>query len=428
MTQAKASLIYALGRLKPADRFNVIRFDDTMDGLFPDTVPADAEHLAQATQGFVSAIRGTRRHRDGAADEGGADRSQARAIPNFLRQVVFLTDGEIGNEQQLFDAITDGARALAGVHGRHRLGPQHLSDDAAPPSSAAAPSPQSARSTRCRTVCARLFDKLESPVVTNLDRHPSPPGGADMTPSALPDLYRGEPLVLAARSSASPRARSRSGGMIGSRPWAVTLPVDKAAPGKGLSKLWARRKIADAEVAQTLRQITPDEADKRILALGARAPSRHPAHQPGRRRPHAEPAGGRAPHPRRPAAEPARGLGLRQGRSAATAKPRRVPSRSGPAPCRTSTHPASGWRTPRLRHRRRRQARADRPGHPQRPGCGCPRPRPMPSCASLAGLALLALSLGLLLAGRRRWRSPDAEKRLLAPPAAPEQRRSRKDI
>src|SRR4029434_5346638 len=39
------------------------------------------------------------------------------------------------------------------------------------------------------------------------------------------------------------------------------------AQGSGLSKLWARRKIADAEVGRTLRTITADEADKRILAL-----------------------------------------------------------------------------------------------------------------------------------------------------------------
>ena len=56
MVQAKASLLYALGRLKPADRFNVIRFDDTMDVLFSDTVPADAEHVAQA-KSFVAALQ-----------------------------------------------------------------------------------------------------------------------------------------------------------------------------------------------------------------------------------------------------------------------------------------------------------------------------------------------------------------------------------
>ncbi len=46
--QAKASLTYALGRLQPNDRFNVIRFDHTMDVLFPHPVPADAEHVASA--------------------------------------------------------------------------------------------------------------------------------------------------------------------------------------------------------------------------------------------------------------------------------------------------------------------------------------------------------------------------------------------
>src|SRR5262249_37066197 len=36
IVQAKASLMYALGRLQPSDRFNVIRFDNTMDVLFSD--------------------------------------------------------------------------------------------------------------------------------------------------------------------------------------------------------------------------------------------------------------------------------------------------------------------------------------------------------------------------------------------------------
>ena len=62
---------------KPSDRFNVIRFDNTMDMLFSDAVPADAEHVAQA-KAFVSALRGPRWHRDGAADEGRAHRPARR--------------------------------------------------------------------------------------------------------------------------------------------------------------------------------------------------------------------------------------------------------------------------------------------------------------------------------------------------------------
>ena len=47
----------------------------------------------------------------------------------------------------------------------------------------------------------------------------------------------------------------------------MTLPVANAAEGKGLSKVWARRKIADAEIARTMRQATPEDADKSILTL-----------------------------------------------------------------------------------------------------------------------------------------------------------------
>src|SRR5499426_1821030 len=105
IVQAKASLIYALGRLQPGDRFNVSRFDHTMDVLFADVVPADQEHLAKA-RSFVTALQangGTEMvpaMRAALTDHDNTDAAHAR-----LRQVVFLTDGAIGNEQQLFDTI-----------------------------------------------------------------------------------------------------------------------------------------------------------------------------------------------------------------------------------------------------------------------------------------------------------------------------------
>src|SRR3546814_14990765 len=43
MAAAKESLLYALDTLGPQDRFNVIRFDDTMTRLFERSVPASAD-------------------------------------------------------------------------------------------------------------------------------------------------------------------------------------------------------------------------------------------------------------------------------------------------------------------------------------------------------------------------------------------------
>src|SRR3984893_12705289 len=110
-----------------------------------------------------------------------------------------------------------------------------------------------------------LFGKLESPAVTQLSVTFSDTK-ADVTPVMLPDLYRGEPLVLAARLGKLAGTMEVKG-RIGDRPWSVTLPLTNAAEGKGLTKLWARRKIADAEVARTTQQESPEDADKAILAL-----------------------------------------------------------------------------------------------------------------------------------------------------------------
>jgi Ca-activated chloride channel family protein len=89
---------------------------------------------------------------------------------------------------------------------------------------------------------------------------------ADVTPELLPDVYRGEPLLFAARVQ-SLAGEMQIRGMVGDRPWSVKLPLAGAAEGNGLSKVWAQRKIADAEVARTMRFLSADAADKRILAL-----------------------------------------------------------------------------------------------------------------------------------------------------------------
>jgi Ca-activated chloride channel homolog len=262
MVQAKASLLYALGRLKPSDRFNVIRFDNTMDMLFPDSVPADAGHIAQA-QAFVSALE-ARGGTEMVAPMKAALTDRRGGDGKELRQVIFLTDGEIGNEQQLFDTI-------AAMRGRSRV--FMVGIGSAPNSFLMTRAAELGRGAfthigavdqveeRMRT----LVEKLESPAVTNLTAMFSA-GPADATPAMMPDLYRGEPVVLAARLGALAGSLEIKG-MIGDQPWLVTLPLARAVEGRGLSKLWARRKIADAEVARTLRQITPDEADGRILAL-----------------------------------------------------------------------------------------------------------------------------------------------------------------
>jgi Ca-activated chloride channel family protein len=261
IVQAKASLAYALGRLQSGDRFNVIRFDHTMDVLFPATVPADPEHIGTA-KSFVDALQA----------RGGTEMVPAMRAAltdtagdaNTVRQVVFLTDGAIGNEQQLFDIIT-------AMRGRSRV--FMVGIGSAPNTFLMTRAAELGRGSfthigsveQVEERMRGLFAKLENPAVTGLSAKFSD-ARADMTPLAIPDLYRGEPLVLAARLDRLVGSVEIKG-RIGDRPWVVTLPLAGAAEGKSLSKLWARRMITDAEIARTLRKITPADADSAILRL-----------------------------------------------------------------------------------------------------------------------------------------------------------------
>jgi Ca-activated chloride channel family protein len=262
IAQAKASLLFALDRLKSNDRFNVIRFDHTMEAVFADTVAGESANITRA-KAFVSALQasgGTEMvppMKAALTDRRGKD-------SQYLRQVVFLTDGEIGNEQELFDTI-------AAMRGRSRV--FMVGIGSAPNSFLMTRAAEIGRGTythigsvdQVEERMRELIEKLERPIVTGLTA--SYTGGAiDATPSVLPDLYRGEPIIIAAKLAASDGELEITG-IIGNRPWTVTLPVAKAGEAVGVSKLWARRRITDAEMAHRLGQASAEETDQRILGI-----------------------------------------------------------------------------------------------------------------------------------------------------------------
>ena len=196
IVQAKASLIYALGRLQPGDRFNVIRFDHTMDVLFPNSVPADAPHIGHATS-FVNALQAA-----GGTEMVPAMRAaltdNANGDTNTLRQVVFLTDGAIGNEQQLFETITAmRGRSRVFMVGIGSAPNTYLMTRAAELGRGAFTHIGSVDQVEERM--RDLFAKLENPAVTGLTVKFSD-ATAEITPAVIPDLYRDEPLVLAAEA------------------------------------------------------------------------------------------------------------------------------------------------------------------------------------------------------------------------------------
>jgi Ca-activated chloride channel homolog len=260
MVQAKDALLLGLGKLKPEDRFNVIRFDDTMDQLFATAVPADQINIT-AAKNFVSALQAT----------GGTEMipplkaalvDDLASAKTHLRQIVFITDGAIGNEQEMFTLLSSG-------RGRSRV--FMVGIGSAPNSYLMTRAAELGRGTftfigEASQVTARmddLFNKIGQPVLTGLEAKLSQKG-VNLTPSMLPDLYQGEPVLLMTEADALSGDLTITGN-IGDAPWQITVPVSAAAEGKGISKMWAHRKISDLEVALITGKIDSVTSGKEIL-------------------------------------------------------------------------------------------------------------------------------------------------------------------
>ena len=243
--QARESLALAISKLRPEDRFNVIRFDDTMSVHFPSLVPAAPDKREDA----IAFVRGL------TADGGtemlpaleAALRTQGSIEPGALRQVVFLTDGAIGNEAQLFAEIfKNRGDARVFTVGIGSAPNTHFMTKAAELGRGTFTLIGSEDQVAARM--GELFDKLENPAMTDIAVTFDGTNTQDITPNPMPDLYRGEPVVMTAQlDGAAPAGKLQITGKTGGQPWHVEMDVAKASRGNGIAKLWARRKIDDLE-------------------------------------------------------------------------------------------------------------------------------------------------------------------------------------
>ncbi|OBZ93356.1 membrane protein [Pararhizobium polonicum] len=243
--QARESLALAISKLQPEDRFNVIRFDDTMTVHFPSLVQATPDKREDAIA-FVRALTA-----DGGTEMlpalEAALRTQGSVEPGALRQVVFLTDGAIGNEEQLFTEISNNrGDARVFTVGIGSAPNTHFMTKAAEIGRGTFTLIGSEDQVAARM--GELFDKLENPVMTDIVVTFDGTNAQDITPNPMPDLYRGEPVVLTAElDGATPAGKLQITGKTGSQPWRLEMDVAKASEGAGIAKLWARRKIDDMD-------------------------------------------------------------------------------------------------------------------------------------------------------------------------------------
>ena len=258
--QAKAALTLALTRLLPTDRFNVIQFNDHPSALFRAARPVERSSLKKAL-----------RYVGGLAAEGGTEILSALRMaldggedPARLRQVIFLTDGAVGNERALFDWI-------AGHIGDSRL--FTIGIGSAPNGYFMRKAAALGRGTftyvgatdEVGEKMADLFEKLERPVLTDLAVRWPAGSDTEAWPRRLPDLYHGEPVVVSARLARLSGEVEVSGRLAG-RPWRTVVSLGGEGDDSGVATVWARAKIE--AVLDTLHQgADPALVRRSVLAV-----------------------------------------------------------------------------------------------------------------------------------------------------------------
>ncbi|MGE3690021.1 MAG: marine proteobacterial sortase target protein [Novosphingobium sp.] len=262
MEAAKQSLLYALGTLRPRDRFNVIRFDDTMTQLFEQPTEASPEQIALARR-FTEELKAAGGTEMLPALKAALADSSPKA--RDVRQVIFLTDGSLSNEAEMMAEI-------AAHGGRSRV--FMVGIGSAPNNFLMRRMAEAGRGTYTNVgqgneVTAKmtaLLDRLKAPALREIAVHVEG-ASLDLTPRRLPDLYAGEPLVLLGKGE-SLQGTLLISGMVGGKQWRQKLDLANAADSPLVARLWANRSIADVEAMRWSGQIKDDEANEQIARLG----------------------------------------------------------------------------------------------------------------------------------------------------------------
>ncbi|MCW9047220.1 MAG: marine proteobacterial sortase target protein [Gammaproteobacteria bacterium] len=238
MQQARASLLMALDRLRLHDKFNIIQFNSITEQVFSDSQIASFENILIAKK-YVNQL----------SADGGTEMAPAlnlalkgKSEDNTVQQVIFITDGSVGNEADLFDIIhnnlADRRLFTIGI-------------GSAPNSYFMRKAAQFGRGSytyisnvnEVNEKMSALFSKLESPLMTDIKLSFDGSQTAEIWPQRIPDLYQGEPLILAIKS-AKPLSYINITGSRALAPWSAKLNLNINRSSKGIATFWARKKIS----------------------------------------------------------------------------------------------------------------------------------------------------------------------------------------
>jgi Ca-activated chloride channel family protein len=248
LNQAKRALLLALSELKAKDRFNVIEFNSYAQNLWQDSKPATLAAITEARNFIVNLSANGSTEMASALNL--ALKQQDKQVAAGIRQVVFITDGSVGNEESLMSLISEK------LHNSRLF---TVGIGSAPNSYFMTEAALMGKGTytyigaieQVQSKMQALLTKLANPALTDIqlminNELASLQTDIEFYPRVISDLYLGEPLVLSYRQSTPDitQANLSLQGRYQQAPWTLPITTSQSNRQSGLNVLWAREKIS----------------------------------------------------------------------------------------------------------------------------------------------------------------------------------------
>lgn len=264
MESSRSYMRRALEDLRPTDTFRIVRFGDEAHEFSEEPREATDENIEEALA-YVNDVRAS----GGTEMVPGFEQALEPEVPDdAVRFISFLSDGNVRNEYEVIrllgEELGDGRVFSIGVgSGVNRF----LLEEVARVGRGFSRyiDPNEYDSDEIKAEARRVAEKLERPVLTDIDIDWGALDPRGVTPQKPGDLFDGESIRVAGRyqqpGEHTIEVRGRSGAQEVSIPIEVELP-DESTDGKGVELTWAQSKIDEyMHTLTTPKQLRSTELD-----------------------------------------------------------------------------------------------------------------------------------------------------------------------
>lgn len=241
--KAKDTMRACIEGMNPNDTFNLIDFSTETNFLFPQSMPNTDENRAKALERlkWIDATGGTVMLPAVQAALSG------RPDPKRVRIVCFMTDGYIGNDFELIDAVKKNAgTSRVFSFGIGNSVNRFLLDGMAHAGRGEVEYVTLAKDADA--AAKRFHERTQSPVLTDIELDWEGVKPEEIYPRRLPDLFSEKPVIVhgvlrGKLDGVVTLSGNTSQGHFERR--IVIHPPDKPEPHSALASLWARAKVQD---------------------------------------------------------------------------------------------------------------------------------------------------------------------------------------